>query len=227
MLKKDQASRTHYFQHSLLDEKKLDRQTSDGGRVYVTEEGNAYPSVTTVLSELNKASIIEWRSRVGEEAANKITARAVRRGTKVHGILEDFVSNKDNYLEGHMPSNIEMFKVIEPFLTENVEEIYGIEIKLYSDTLRAAGTADLYCKYRGLPTILDFKTSRKEKREDWILNYKLQCSTYAMMVEEIYGLIVPQYCILIGNDEGTVQEFIGDTYDYRDQVIKIFEDYHT
>jgi len=214
------------FNHDLLEIKKLERKTSDTGRVYVTDEGNSYPSVTTVLGQLNKDAILEWRKRVGEQEATAITTRASNRGTAVHNILENFVLNKTDYLHKQMPHNIAMFKTIEPFLVENVSNILGIEIPLYSNELKAAGTADLLCVYNNTPTILDFKTSRKPKREEWIDNYKLQCTTYALMVEEMYNIIIPQYCILIGNDEGFCQEFLGSTLDLRERVIEIFEEYH-
>ena len=51
----------------------LKTQTTEQGRRYITPSGDAYPSVTTVLSEYNKKAILEWRQRVGAEEANKIS----------------------------------------------------------------------------------------------------------------------------------------------------------
>ena len=53
-------------------------------RRYVTPNGVAYPSVTTVTSILNEDKIAAWRARVGEEEANKIGSKAATRGTAVH-----------------------------------------------------------------------------------------------------------------------------------------------
>ena len=77
------------FEQELVNEDySLDQQTSKKGRVYVDDEGNKYPSITTVLSILNKEAILAWRKRVGEEEANKISTRAAVRGTKVHDMIE-------------------------------------------------------------------------------------------------------------------------------------------
>ena len=72
----------------------LSRVTSDDGtRVYQTPTGKKYPSVTTVTGLLKKQAIMEWRKRVGEVEANKISSTAARRGTRIHTLCETHLNN--------------------------------------------------------------------------------------------------------------------------------------
>ena len=114
------------FQHNLkFAFEELQTETIDGKRHYVTPEGK-YPSVTTVLSYFKAKGIKEWRQRVGEKEANRITARATRRGTSVHKLAEDYLNNDENYAKGHMPKNVESFNSIRGLLDENVEQVFGL-----------------------------------------------------------------------------------------------------
>ena len=128
--------RSKYFDLQYLPEYALPTETVNGKRHYITPDGNRYPSVTTVLSTMSSDGIAAWRKRVGEEAANKVSTQASGRGTKVHQIAEDYLRNKDNYLDGHMPANIETFNQIEQYLDLHVDQVYGNEIALYSDDLK-------------------------------------------------------------------------------------------
>ena len=84
------------FNHVQLDREvpKLQQVNENGTRYYVTPEGNKYPSITTVLSAYNIGHIMEWRKRVGEEQANKISRQASGRGTRIHTLCEKYIDNK-------------------------------------------------------------------------------------------------------------------------------------
>ena len=97
----------------------------NGKRHYATPEGELYPSITTILSEFNKAAIQKWRKRVGETEANKISGKASRRGTKLHSVCEAYIQNKEEYLNGETPHIVELFKTIEPFF-ERINNIQGV-----------------------------------------------------------------------------------------------------
>ena len=92
----------------------LKTETIDGKRIYATPNGDKYISITSLLSNLSKASIQKWRKRIGESAANKISTQASRRGTSVHNICESYIQNEDRYLEDELPNVVEMFQSIEP-----------------------------------------------------------------------------------------------------------------
>jgi genome maintenance exonuclease 1 len=217
--------RNKYFTHNLLPRIDVPRIEIDGKRFYQTPTGEKYRSVTTVLSNLPKEGLDRWRARVGEEEAQRVMNKAAKRGTKVHTIMEDYVNNLEDFALGKMPTTISLFLDIQPFIDKSVDEVFGIEYPLYSHTLKSAGTSDLICRYDGKLTILDYKTSNKQKKEEWIENYFVQSTAYAIMVEEIYGMKIEQIVIMIAVDDDKPQVFIRDPEDFRKRTIEIFNTY--
>lgn len=218
--------RSKYFDLKYLPDYQLPTEMVDGKRHYITPDGNRYPSVTTVLSSMSSEGIATWRKRVGEDAANKISTQASGRGTKVHQIAEDYLKNKDDYLKGHMPSNIATFNQIKPYLDEHCDEVYGNEIALYSDDLKTAGRCDLIGRIHGIRTVGDFKTAKKFKKEEWILNYFYQCTVYALMLYERQQIWCPQICLMIATDEDGLQPILKQTKQYVEPVREFFDNYH-
>jgi len=222
------------FHREELPQIELDSVMTDGGRFYITPSGDQYPSITTVLSAMQseeKKQILEnWRARVGEQEANKVSRQATSRGTGMHTICENYTSNFPNPMRGHMPTAVEMFKRIQHVLDNRVGTIYGNEIALFSNKLKAAGRTDMLAQFDGIRTVVDFKTSKREKKESWITDYFLQSTAYAIMIEEMYGDIkVPQIAIVIAVEDGETsnnQVFVKRTADYREQVFQIFSQYH-
>jgi genome maintenance exonuclease 1 len=212
------------FRHSFVPEVELETQEIDGKRHYVLPDGRAFRSVTTVLGEkLDKTALMEWKKRVGEEQAQKISTQAARRGTAVHSLAERYVLNEDNYLRDAMPSSVDSFRAIRSCLDAHVDNLLGVEIPLYSTALCTAGTCDLIGDYDGVPSIIDFKTSRKLKKESWIESYFLQTTCYAMMFSYMYGLKIPQVVVMIAvDDEPEAQVFVKPVKDYVERVVEIF-----
>ena len=120
------------FIHEKIDlgYEKLDRVDSHDGRRYITAAGNAYPSVTTVLSILNEESIAKWRARVGEEEANRIGNRATTRGTAVHSLIEKYLKNEPDCREGFLPHVIQSLENLKPLLDKHVTKVYAQEVPL-------------------------------------------------------------------------------------------------
>lgn len=214
------------FNHVFFEPVSLKRVDEDGKRHYLHEETKKkYNSVTTVLSSLNKDGIKEWRKRVGEEEANSITIKASRRGTALHKICEDYIMNVVDFKKSHMPTTISMFLDLKPTIDNYISDIFGIEHQMYSDTLMAAGTCDLICNFDNKLTVLDYKTSSKEKKEEYITNYFLQATAYSIMIKELYKKEVQNIAILIAVENSTPQLFIKNPKDYYDQTIEIFKNY--
>ena len=184
----------------------LKAKTTEKGRRYFVE-GNAYPSVTTVIGEMKKKSIIEWRRKVGEEEANAISKRATTRGNKCHKLAEDYLSNKplDRYRDDVL--SLGMFHQIRPYI-DKINNIHALEESLYSHTLKLAGRVDCIAEYDNELAIIDFKTSTKFKREEWIQDYFSQETAYAIMFQELTGLKVKQLVTIIAVETGTPQVFI-------------------
>jgi len=182
-------------------------ETIDRKRYYVTPSGEKYPSITTVLGHFNKKGIIEWRKKVGEKEANRISTQASRRGTKVHQMCEDFINNK---LEENkfMPTDKETFNSLRNILTDNINNIHCQEASLYSDYLKVAGRVDCVAEWNNRLSVIDFKTSRKLKKKEYISNYFQQGAAYCVMYEERTKIPVDQLVIVIAVDGESPQIFI-------------------
>ena len=153
-------------------------ETTESGRTYLTPTGEKYPSITTILSSYNKKAFFEWRKRVGEEEANRIARKASSRGTKMHTVCEKYLLNEitEVKMRTMMPDTKSLFLQLKPFIDANVGKIYGLEQALYSHKLRLAGRCDCIAEWNGKISIVDYKSSTREKSEDGILNYFMQCS---------------------------------------------------
>ena len=204
---------------------KLTRSNEDGKRIYRTPTGEGYPSVTTVLGILGKEDIAKWRKRVGEEEANRISTQAARRGTAVHKLCEDYLDNDPDYSKKHMPANIQMFNTMKPILDERINNIWYQECFLYSNELQTAGQVDCIAEWDGELAVVDLKTSRKLKKEEWILNYFMQVSFYAKAFEEMTGTPVKKGVVFIGVDNEDPQVFEFNTEDYLDHFRAVRETY--
>lgn len=222
---KDVKMRNKLFKHNLVPVTELTTETIDGKRFYVLPDGvTKLKSVTTVLGEkLDKTALNEWKAKVGEEQANRISVQAARRGSAIHEIAEKYVLNEDNFYKNQMPINIETFKPIKWALDDHVDNIYGVELPLYSKALGCAGRTDLVAEYDGIPSIIDFKTSRKLKKEEWIESYFLQSTVYSMMFQRKYKIEIPQIVIIITVDnEKTPQTFVMERSKFVNRVIEVF-----
>lgn len=215
------------FNVNLLDLPQLQRIDGEK-RLYQTPTGEKYPSVTTVLSAMSdKSALIAWRERVGEEEANRITNRATRRGTAVHLLCEKFVLNEPLNLREEMPSNVDMYKQLETFLRDNVDDIRSSEGQLFSHKLKIAGSVDLIASYKGEPAIIDFKTSTRPKRKDWIENYFMQAALYSYMLYEMTGEYHPHLVIAIAlESDSEPQIFVEHVKDWIPKAEQMCIHYH-
>lgn len=176
-------------------------ETSDTGRYYTLPDGTRYPSVTTVLKSLNHEALEKWRDRVGRDEAAKITTKGANRGTMLHGALELYLTNGEVDRRPMMPSTLVMFRQIKPYIDERLTKIRGIELGLYSHTLRSAGRADCIGEWDGVPAIIDLKTSKKRKKEKYLKNYIYQTTAYSIMMEEMHGFKAERLVLLFGHDQ--------------------------
>ena len=182
-----------------------------GKRFYVTPEGNKYPSITTVLSDRNKEGIVKWRESVGNDVANQVMRQAASRGTAVHTLIENYLNNEELSKQDVLP--VALFVTMKSEL-DNINNIRIQEGGLYSDKLGVAGRVDCIAEYKGKISVIDFKTSTKEKKEEWVENYFIQGSAYCEMYEERFLQPIEQVVILIVTEDGAVQTFIKDKKDY-------------
>jgi hypothetical protein len=215
------------FEHLNIDlgYEDLTAETTQSGRKYAAPNGKSYPSVTTVLSILSEEGIQKWRARVGEEEANKISYRASTRGTAVHSIIENYINNEEDYAKGFMPNIVDNFKGVQQVLDERIGRVYAQEAALYSDHLGLAGRVDCVAEFDGKLSIIDFKTSKKLKKEEWITNYFIQESCYAIMWEERTGQPITQLVTIIAVDNEEPQVFIEHRDNWTKQLIETINEY--
>ena len=215
------------FKHEAIDlgYDDLDTKTGPGGRVYTDPFGNTYPSITTVLSILSREAIQAWRARVGVEEANKISRIASSRGTEVHNLLERYVDNDPNFSEGVMPNILQSFYDVKDVLDNNLQKVYAQEAPLYSKHLGLAGRVDCVGVWDGKNSIIDYKTSRKLKKKEWISGYFMQCAAYAVMWEERTGMPITQLVVMIAVDNESPQVFIEHRDNWIEQLLPVIEQY--
>ena len=173
----------------------LKATTTQQGRRYLVD-GMMWPSVTTVIGHSKKKSIMEWRNRVGEEEANAISKRASTRGNKCHKLCELYLENKSISKYSDDPLSMGLFYQIKPYL-DSIDNIHALEAPLCSSLLKMAGRVDCIAEYNGELAIIDFKTSTKYKREEWIHDYFAQETAYAIMFQELTGLIPKKLVTII------------------------------
>ena len=217
------------FNHNIIElgYEDLVAETTDTGRTYKCPDGSSFNSVTTVLKVLSEDAIQAWRRRVGEDVANKIGVRAANRGTAVHSIIERYLDNDVEYDKDVMPDVLSTFKDVQPILADHISEILGLEAPLYSKHLKLAGRVDCVGVFDNKLSIIDFKTSRKIKKKEWIHNYFAQASAYAIMFEERTGIPVPQLVIIIAVDNEEPQVFVEKRDDWTELLFKAKEIYES
>ena len=186
-------------------------ETINRKRYYVTPEGKKYPSITTVLSGRNSEGLVKWRESVGNDVANQIMRTAAKRGTAVHQLVEDYLNNEELSNQDVLPTAL--FTILKPEL-DNINNIRIQEGGLYSDYYGVAGRVDCIADYKGVLSVIDFKTSTKEKKEEWVENYFIQGSAYCEMYEERFEQPIDRVVILIVTEDGGVQTFTKRKDDY-------------
>tara|TARA_B100001996_G_scaffold164674_1_gene125542 strand:+ start:5138 stop:5818 length:681 start_codon:yes stop_codon:yes gene_type:complete len=196
----------------------------DGVRFYpIPGADKYYPSVTSITSFKNAAFFKNWRKKIGETEANRITARATQRGTAFHSITEDYVKgdlNLDSYLENN-PLSVRMFQTARDTLNR-IDKIHCLETFLYSHYLGLAGRVDCIGEFDGELAVIDFKTSTKEKKESYIEHYFVQETAYAAMFLERSGIEVKKIVTLIATEEGSTQVFQKYNLDDYLQLLKTY-----
>ena len=194
------------FEHVELNLRPLERETIDGVRYYKIpddEELLKLVSITSVISHYNKEFFANWRKKVGEDQANRITKAATNRGTDFHTLTEFFLKNEECSTDV-LPLSKFLFQIAKSEL-KNLNKIYGLEKALYSKELGVAGTVDCIAEYKNELAIVDFKTSKKAKPRDWIDGYFVQAAAYACMYYELTGTPVKKLVIIMACEDGTCE----------------------
>ncbi len=190
------------FDHIDINLPKLERETIDGVRYYsVPEEDELIKlvSITSITSHFNRQIFINWRKKVGDKKADKITKAATKRGTDMHTLTEHYLKNDD--LPKTPPISEFLFNISKREL-RNINNIHALEGSLYSKNRGIAGTVDCITEYNNELAIIDFKTSKKPKPREWVEHYFVQCMAYGCMLYEITGISVKKLVIIMACENG-------------------------
>ena len=212
------------FNHVPVDIPEVSTKNINKKRFYDTPTG-FYPSITTVLGvrKEKKEGLRLWRERVGNDVANHIMRTAAGRGTAVHHMCEDFLNNKEVIKEDQKFLPWCLFSQLKPTLTKSINNIFAQECGLWSEKYRVAGRVDVIAEWNGVPSIIDFKTSRSERKDDYNFEYYMQASAYAEMFEERTGIEINQIVILVVTEDGLVQEFVKEKHEYLQPLIETID----
>jgi len=194
----------------------LKRRSVEGQRLYTCPDGNAVPSVTTILDktkpEEKKQALMKWRRSVGEQKAQQIVTEAANRGTRMHKYLEDHINGetlKESVTNPYAQQSLDMAKIVIKEGLKHVDEFWGTEVALYFPEIYA-GTTDCVGIHQGEGAILDFKQSNKPKKREWIEDYFLQLAAYAEAHNEVHGTDIRKGVVLMCTKDYQYQEFISE-----------------
>lgn len=200
-----------------LDE--LVAKTTEEGRKYFTEDGQSFPSVTTVTGHRKQAFFAEWRRNNPQESK-----RVLVRGNKLHSVIEDYLNNEEIKITEIPANEAQLFMQLLPELNK-IDNIYEQESPLWSSTLGLAGRVDCIAEYDGTLSIIDFKGSTRRKRTTDIHEYFMQATAYAIMWQERTGIPIHQVVILMSCEDGHTESFVADPRHYVRSLKEIIEGY--
>ncbi|MDH3677568.1 MAG: PD-(D/E)XK nuclease family protein [Nitrosopumilus sp.] len=208
----------HFTQSQLIEK--------DDAHYYQTPSGVIYPSITTMLQKTQslekQQSLQDWREQ--EMAADYIIQEAALIGSETHKLIEDYLNGKEILERSRLLSEAH-FNNLLPFVNK-INDIHGIELRLYSDKMRLAGTSDCIAKYDGKLSIVDYKTKRSNQREEWLTDHFIQATSYGVMFEELTGIKIEQIVILVSSEKNTRMEFLKNPDDYMDLLEKRINEFY-
>jgi genome maintenance exonuclease 1 len=210
------------FNHVDLNLPQLERETIDGVRYYkVPDEDQLLRlvSITSVTSHKNRQFFANWRKKIGEEEADKITRKATSRGTDMHTLVENYLHNRE--LPSVQPLSDFLFKIAKKDLNR-INNVYALEGSLYSKQLGIAGTVDCIAEFDGELAIIDFKTSKKPKPREWVEHYFVQCMAYGCMLYELTGISIKKLVIIMACENG--ESVVYEEYE-KSKYIKLLTKY--
>jgi len=200
----------------------LKRKNVDGHRFYEIN-GKAYPSITTILSIKKTEDLKEWRAKVGEDVANYEMRRAAIRGNAVHKLVEQYIKGETPSIRDVLP--LGLFRLLKPYI-DQIDNVHALETVMYSDKLTIAGQSDCIAEYNGKLSVIDFKSANKARKEDWIENYYLQTTAYAIMYEELFKKNIEQIVVLLAAEDGTVSAYIKQKKDFENKLIESIDNFY-
>ena len=215
------------FNHIPVNFTQSELVEKDDAHYYQTPSGVIYPSITTMLQQTQslekQQSLQTWKEQ--EIASGYITQQAAIVGSETHELIENYLNGKDIFEKSRLLSEAH-FNNLLPFVNK-INDIHGIELRLYSDKMKLAGTSDCIAKYDGKLSVIDYKTKRSNQREEWLTDHFIQATSYGVMFKELTGIKIEQIVILVSSEKNTRMEFMKKPDEYLDLLEQRLDQYYT
>lgn len=199
----------------------------DDGHYYQTPSGVIYPSITTMLhktqSQEKQESLQNWKEQ--EIASSYITQEAAIIGSETHKLIENYLNGSQNSEKFRLLSEAHFTNLL-PFVNK-INDIHGVELRLYSDKMKLAGTSDCIAKYDGKLSVIDYKTKRSNQQEEWMTDHFIQATSYGIMFKELTGIEIQQIVILVSSEKNTRAEFVKNPKDYVHLLEQRIKQFHS
>lgn len=215
------------FRHKFIALPHLEQLNTPNGRFYETPNGDKYPSATTIIGTMSdKGWLDDWRNRIGHEEAEKITAQAGNRGTRLHHMCEQYLLNTPVDLRQETPFSKHLFLQLKPHL-DMINDIRALEARMFSATNKISGTVDCIGYYKDRRAVIDFKTSIGFKELSDIEGYFIQCAMYALMWHYLTGQVCNKLVVMIAVENSfTPGIYVQNTLDWIKPAKKMISDYY-
>jgi len=200
-------------------------RTLETGRFYKIDD-QWMPSITTVVGNQSKHGILAWQKRVGFAEAEKVRRAAAWRGTQYHNLVEKYLKNELEEIEESKGLPTYLFRSARETLNR-ISNIHAIEAPLFSRNLCIAGRVDCIAEFDNELAIIDFKTTKTLKKEEYLEKYFVQEAAYAYMYYEMTGVEVDKLVTMSVAEDGTMQ--VVQKYDkipYINLLIDWIKEYH-
>lgn len=211
------------FNHIPIKTPLIESAHEDNLHFYLTPEGEKLPSITTILHSFPNPGIDIWKAK--NPNWKDIQNESFKVGTNLHSLIEDYLKNGIKIDSFPVSMEIDLFHNLKPEL-DKINNIQCLETYLYEPNLKIAGCTDCIAEFEGEKCIIDFKNSRKPKREKWINDYKLQVTAYSKMFEYCTKQKIDLGVILIANWDGSTSTFKVDIPEQEENLINMLDYYY-
>ena len=188
-------------------------------------DGKLYPRISDVLNILNRKQLDSWRERIGNNAADLKSQMGIKRGNDFHQICEAYLKNECTCQYQNKLLAMSMFESSKSAL-DRIDNIRGIELPVFSTSLKVGGTLDIVAEFDGVNSIIDLKTSSIPKKYEWCKSFFLQEAFYAVAYEEMTSKPIEQLVTILISEDGTLQVLKENRDDWIFQLNDLVQNYY-
>lgn len=186
-------------------------------------DGKEVPSVTTILGIINKPYLIRWANNLGlrGKAIVDENKHILGIGTLLHAKIEGFLKNTEVDTFGYTHTQKAIAEAcFKKFLkwkeSKKINVIY-IEESFVSKR-GYGGTIDAFLEINGIPTIVDWKTSKAISSD-----YYIQFSAYIQLLEDNSEEPKQVAILRTPKDDGDAEYVVFNAKEVKETYFRVFE----